>query len=127
MKKLTLIAAALALSTTFISPVAVAEQKFVTIGTGLLMLGPWVELVFAAIVGWTAVMMLKSGDDEEEIEDYSQHLAYRMVKRFFPLWPKLRGHAFLLTQHEVDAELAKPENADVTVGRDGKAARYATP
>ena len=34
MKKLTLIAAALALSTTFISPVAVAEQKFVTIGTG---------------------------------------------------------------------------------------------
>ena len=34
MKKLTLIAAVLALSTTFISPVAVAEQKFVTIGTG---------------------------------------------------------------------------------------------
>ena len=34
MKKLTLIAAALALSTTFVSPVAVAEQKFVTIGTG---------------------------------------------------------------------------------------------
>ena len=34
MKKLTLIAAALALSTTFISPVAMAEQKFVTIGTG---------------------------------------------------------------------------------------------
>ena len=100
---------------------------FVTIGTGLLMLGPWVELVFAAIVGWTAVMMLKSGDDDEEIEDYSQHLAYRMVKRFFPLWPKLRGHAFLLTQHEVDAELAKPENADVMVGRGSKAARYATP
>ena len=34
MKKLTLIAAALALSTTFVSPVAVAQQKFVTIGTG---------------------------------------------------------------------------------------------
>ena len=34
MKKLTLIAAALALSSTFVSPVAVAEQKFVTIGTG---------------------------------------------------------------------------------------------
>jgi tellurite resistance protein TerC len=100
---------------------------FVTIGTGLLMLGPWVELVFAAIVGWTAVMMLKSGDDENDIEDYSEHLAYRMVKRFFPLWPKLCGHAFLLNQNEVDAELAKPENADVTVGRIGKAARYATP
>jgi len=34
MKKLSLIAAALALSTTFVSPVAVAQQKFVTIGTG---------------------------------------------------------------------------------------------
>ncbi len=30
--------------------------------------------------------MLKSGDNDDEIEDYSQHLAYRMVKRFFPIW-----------------------------------------
>jgi tellurite resistance protein TerC len=45
-------------------------------------------------------MMLKSGDDGDEIEDYSQHLAYRLVKRFFPIWPKLSGHAFLLTQKE---------------------------
>ncbi|KMJ44614.1 TerC/Alx family metal homeostasis membrane protein [Xenorhabdus khoisanae] len=100
---------------------------FVAIGTSLLALGPWVEIVFAVIVGWTAVMMLKSGDDDDEIEDYSQHLAYRMVKRFFPIWPKLRGHAFMLNQKEVDAELAKPENADVKVGRTGKAALYATP
>ncbi|KAA9000000.1 TerC/Alx family metal homeostasis membrane protein [Affinibrenneria salicis] len=100
---------------------------FVAIGTGLLMLGPWVEMLFAVIVAWTAVMMLKSGDDDDEIEDYSQHLAYRMVKRFFPIWPKLRGHAFMLTQKEVDGELAKPENSDVTVGRVGKAAFYATP
>ncbi|EEC8735827.1 tellurium resistance membrane protein TerC, partial [Escherichia coli] len=86
-----------------------------------------VEVVFAIIVAWTAVMMLKSGDDDDEIEDYSQHLAYRMVKRFFPIWPKLRGHAFLLNQKEVDAELAKPENSDVTIGRGKKAALYATP
>lgn len=100
---------------------------FVAIGTGLLSLGPYVEIVFALIVAWTAVMMLKSGDDSDEIEDYSQHLAYRMVKRFFPIWPKLRGNAFLLKQHEVDAELKKPENKDVTIGRGGKAAFYATP
>ncbi|WP_446470548.1 TerC/Alx family metal homeostasis membrane protein [Xenorhabdus stockiae] len=114
---------------------------FVAIGASLLTLGPWVEMVFAAIVGWTAVMMLKSGDNDDEIEDYSQHLAYRLVKRFFPIWPKLRGHDFMLTQKEVDAELAKPENADVTIGRRtssnktnsekagrvGKAALYATP
>ncbi|AOM41398.1 TerC/Alx family metal homeostasis membrane protein [Xenorhabdus hominickii] len=100
---------------------------FVAIGTSLLALGPWVEVVFAVIVGWTAVMMLKSGDDDDEIEDYSQHLAYRLVKRFFPIWPKLRGHDFMLNQKEVDAELAKPENADVKAGRAGKAALYATP
>jgi len=100
---------------------------FVAIGTGLLSLGPYVEVVFALIVAWTAVMMLKSGDDDDEIEDYSQHLAYRMVKRFFPIWPKLRGHAFLLNQKEVDEELAKPENKDITIGRGQKAALYATP
>jgi len=100
---------------------------FVAIGTSLLSLGPYVEVVFAIIVAWTAVMMLKSGDDDDEIEDYSQHLAYRMVKRFFPIWPKLKGHAFLLNQKEVDAELAKPENSDVTIGRGKKAALYATP
>ena len=100
---------------------------FVAIGTGLLSLGPWVELVFAVIVGWTAVMMLRSGEDDDSIEDYSQHLAYRMVKRFFPIWPKLTGSAFLLKQSEVDAEREKPENAGIHVGQAGKAAYYATP
>lgn len=100
---------------------------FVAIGTSLLSLGPYVEVVFAIVVAWTAVMMLKSGDDDDEIEDYSQHLAYRMVKRFFPIWPKLRGNSFLLNQKEVDEELAKPENSDVTIGRGKKAALYATP
>lgn len=100
---------------------------FVAIGTSLLALGPWVEIVFALIVLWTAVMMLKSGDDKDEIEDYSQHIAYRMVKRLFPIWPKLKGHAFLISQKEVDAELAKPENKDVKIGRTGKGAMYATP
>lgn len=100
---------------------------FVAIGSGLLMLGPWVEIVFALVVAWTAVMMLKGGGDDDKIEDYSQHLAYRMVKRFLPIWPKLTGNAFILSQKEVDAELTKPENADVTVGRTAKAVRYATP
>ncbi|SET46764.1 TerC/Alx family metal homeostasis membrane protein [Thorsellia anophelis] len=100
---------------------------FVAIGTGLLALGPWVEVLFAIIVGWTAVMMLKSGDDDDEIEDYSQHLAYRMVKKFFPVWPKIYGNKFFMRQSEVDVELAKPENAEITIGRVQKATWYATP
>ena len=39
---------------------------FVVIGTGLLAFGPWVEIAFALIVAWTAVMMLKGGDDDDE-------------------------------------------------------------
>lgn len=100
---------------------------FVMIGTSLLSLGPYVELIFALIVAWTAIMMLKNNGDSDEIEDYSQHLAYRLVKRFFPIWPKLSGHAFLLTQKEVDLELQKPENKEVTIGRGTKAMLYATP
>lgn len=100
---------------------------FVAIGTGLLMLGPWVEMAFAVIVGWTAVMMLKSGGDEEGIEDYSQHLAFRSVKKLFPVWPKLYGHKFLMTQKDVDHELTLPGNEAVEVGRTGKAKFYATP
>ncbi|MDV5227574.1 TerC/Alx family metal homeostasis membrane protein [Providencia rettgeri] len=99
---------------------------FVAIGTGLLSLGPYVELIFAFVVAWSAVMMLKQRDDDE-IEDYSQHLAYRLVKRFFPIWPKISGNAFLLTQKEVDFELSKPENQNIKVGRVTKAAYYATP
>ncbi|MFU7548420.1 tellurium resistance protein TerC, partial [Pseudomonas paraeruginosa] len=57
---------------------------FVAIGTGLLAFGPWVEIVFALIVAWTAVMMLKGGDDDDAEEDYSQHLAYRFAKKLFP-------------------------------------------
>lgn len=100
---------------------------FVVIGTGLLSLGPYIEALFAVIVGWTAIMMLKNDENDEEIEDYSQHLAYRLVKRFFPIWPKLAGQAFFLTTKEVNSALTLPENKHVTVGRSSRKVLYATP
>lgn len=100
---------------------------FVTIGSGLLALGPWVEVVFAAIVGWTAIMMLKKGEDEEEIEDYSEHLAYRIVKKFFPVWPKLNGHNFFIKEEEIKKELDKEENKDIKLPSIVKGGLYATP
>ena len=72
-------------------------------------------------------MMLRRNEESDEVEDYSGHLAYRPVKRFYPVWPKISSNAFILTQKEVDAELEKPENQDVMVGRVKKAKRYATP
>lgn len=100
---------------------------FVVIGTQLLHLGPYVEVVFALIVAWTAVMMLRSGGDDDEIEDYSSHIAYRGVHKLFPVWPKIKDHRFFLRQKDVDTELTKPENSELTVGRGKKAMFYATP
>lgn len=97
---------------------------FVTIGTGLLAFGPWVEIVFAAIVAWTAVMMLRAGDDDEE-EDYSQHIAYRLGKKMFPVWPKLVGHNFFISRAQAEAEMQKPENAGIALAKKG--AWIATP
>ncbi|SFC12428.1 TerC/Alx family metal homeostasis membrane protein [Pragia fontium] len=99
---------------------------FVAIGTSLLALGPWVEMVFAVVVFWTAVMMLRAKHDGEEIEDYSNHPANRLIRHIFPVYPKLVGHHFLLSAAEVKADLAKPENKGF-VFHVKKNVRYATP
>lgn len=99
---------------------------FVVVGTGLLSLGPWMELFFSVIVAFTGVMMLKHKDDDEEIKDYSQHFAYHIAKRIFPSYPKIVGNHFLLTQKQLDTELTKPENSAL-VGTIAKSVFYATP
>lgn len=100
----------------------VFRMIFVAIGTGLMALGPFVELVFAAVIAWTGWMMLKSGDDEgKEDEDYSDHLAYRLVHRFFPVWPRLYGHNFFLNGKELqDAQSKFPQEHLELAGEDPK-------
>lgn len=98
---------------------------FVAIGAGLMALGPFVELVFAAMVAYTAVMMLKKGEEKEEIEDYSSHVACRWVRRVFPVWPRLHGHDFFLSRAHAQEESAR---LGLTVEGLGKKAAYvATP
>ena len=82
----------------------VFRAVFVAVGAGLLSFGPYVELLFALMVGYTAVVMLRKKDEEEEIEDYSSHIAYRGVRRFFPLWPRLHGHDFFLPRRRAEDE-----------------------
>ncbi len=98
---------------------------FVSAGTWLYSLGPWVEMVFAAIIVWTAVQMLKSSDDDKGIADYSEHWSVQFTKRLFPIWPKLHGHDFFVSHKQVDNLMADSENAALDVPR-GKAF-YATP
>lgn len=96
----------------------VFRMVFVAIGTGLLALGPYVELVFAAVVGWTGIIMLRRDEEEEANEDYSEHLAYRWVHRFFPVWPRLYGHNFFLRSHELTE--ACRQNPDVRLESAGE-------
>nr|AAS47531.1 tellurite resistance protein TerC [symbiont bacterium of Paederus fuscipes] len=98
---------------------------FVAIGTSLLAFGPWVEIIFAVIVAWTAIMMLKGGDDGDEEEDYSKHLAYRFAHKLFPVWPKLYGHRFFVGRKTLEIELQKPENEGITLA--AKGAIFTTP
>ena len=86
---------------------------FVVIGTTLLSLGPWMELIFSVVVALTGFMMLKNQDYDEKIKDYSEHFAYRLAKRIFPSYSKIVGRHFLLTQTQLNVELAKPENSDL--------------
>ncbi|MFP3504442.1 TerC/Alx family metal homeostasis membrane protein [Burkholderia sp. SIMBA_062] len=97
---------------------------FVVIGTGLLAFGPWVEIVFALIVAWTAVMMLKGGGDDDEAQDYSQHLACRFAKKLFPVWPKLHGHHFFVSRKKLEAE-ARTAETDMSLA--AKGGLFATP
>ena len=94
---------------------------FVAIGAGLLALSSWVELIFAVIVGYTAVMMLNQKEEEEENEDYSDHLAYRWVHKFFPVFPRLYGHNFFLNAEELaKAKAAYPDAHLELAGEDVK-------
>ena len=82
---------------------------FVVVGTSLLGVSPWMEFVFAIMVAYSAVMIMKKNDDENEIEDYSNHLAYRAVYRFFPVFPRLLGHSFFVKNSEISAQISVEE------------------
>lgn len=99
---------------------------FVVIGSTLFALGPYVELVFALMVLGSGVMMLRSKEsDSEENQDYSNHIAFKVVRWFFPVFPRLVGHNFFINHAHANEELKKPENKDLVLKRVGPI--FATP
>ena len=92
---------------------------FVVIGTGLFMASPWVGFLFAALVAWSAVQMLKSGSEEQKIEDYSQHWSVKMTGKMMPVYTRLYEERFFVRHRELSPQ--KLEN----VTRQGL--YYATP
>ncbi|GMT38234.1 tellurium resistance membrane protein TerC [Helicobacter bizzozeronii] len=77
---------------------------FVLIGAGLLHLSAYVEIAFGLLVGYSCVVMIQNQnkEEEEQSEDYSQHLAYRLVYKFFPVYPKLVGHDFFVRKERLE-------------------------
>ena len=74
---------------------------FVVIGSALMSLGAWVELLFAAFVLYAAWKMYKGdGDDEDGEEDFGNHPAYRFGKKIFPVYPAFFGHDFFITKKD---------------------------
>lgn len=97
---------------------------FISLGTGLLMIGPFILFVFAGIVLWSAWKMFTSLNSEtEEIEDFTDHFSVRWGKRFFHVFPRLDGEAFFISNDRA-RELAAN---DSSIQLDPKATRYATP
>lgn len=107
---------------------------FVLVGAGLLQaFGSYAEILFAVLVGYAAVMMLKGGDDDDEEVDYENHVANRIVHKFFPVIPKLYGHNFFVNREQAESVLAasaEEERKSVTEWlktHGGKSALFATP
>lgn len=58
---------------------------FVALGTGsIAIFGRWAELIFGAIIAWTAVAMLRKDDDK--VIDYRQVWYIKFVNRFYPVY-----------------------------------------
>jgi tellurite resistance protein TerC len=95
----------------------VFRAVFVVIGTSLFHASPWVGFVFAAFVAWSAVQMLRSGTDEEEIEDYTHHWSVRLTGWLMPVYTKLHLNRFFVKRAELPEGSATTRNS----------ALYATP
>lgn len=94
---------------------------FVVIGTGLFSISPWIGFAFAAFVIWSAIKMLQdqNSDDDNDIEDYSQHWSVRWTGKLIPTYTKLFKHSFIVKHNELNEQ----QRASIT----RQSIRYVTP
>lgn len=107
-----------------IAGAVVLRLLFVAAGSSLQVLGPWADLIFAVIVGWSAVKMLRSGGDSDgDCEDFSDHAVVRWAQKVLPVVPRLDGrHLFVSAERATELLGMPPVKAGLRV-----AERYATP
>ncbi len=99
---------------------------FVALGSGLLKVaGPYADLLFALIIGYSAVKMLLMGDEDEETEDFSDHGVVKFARKLFNVFPRHHGKQFFIDGDTARELAAKDDSIALTGG--AHVARYATP
>ena len=98
---------------------------FVALGSALMTIGPWADLIFALIIGYTAVKMALAGEEHEETEDFSQHRVVKLAQRLFRVFPRHVGKRLLIPAHQAE-ELAR-EDPTLTLPPGSPVKHYATP
>ncbi|MDR2727080.1 MAG: TerC/Alx family metal homeostasis membrane protein, partial [Deltaproteobacteria bacterium] len=80
----------------------VLRLVFVSVGTSVLALfGAYALAGFGLFVLWSAWKMWQQmGEDTEEIEDYTNHWAVSLTRRFLPVHNRLEGHDFFTRVQE---------------------------
>ncbi len=75
---------------------------FIVAGTSLVeYFGVYALGVFGIFILWTAFKMWQHmGAENKEIEDFSQHWAVRMTRRFMPVHTRIEGHNFFVRVDE---------------------------
>ena len=58
-------------------------------------------MLFGLIVAWSALAIIKGGDDEEDEVDYSKHWATRLVGKILPVHPALDGEKFITIKNGI--------------------------
>ena len=72
---------------------------FVAAGTALFNLHWSVQVLFGLIVAWSAVAIIKGGDEEDI--DYSKHWAVRLVGKVLPVHNALDGEKFITIKNGI--------------------------
>ncbi len=97
---------------------------FVALGSALLVAGPYADLLFALIIGYSAVKMLFMGE-EEETEDFSDHKVVKFAKKVFHVFPRHHGKHFFISREEALQRVE--EDPTIDIPNDSKITRFATP
>ncbi|MDR0781183.1 MAG: TerC/Alx family metal homeostasis membrane protein [Pseudomonadales bacterium] len=79
---------------------------FVVIGSELFHASPWVGFLFAAFVIWSAIKMLQQSEQEDDIEDYSQHWSVRLTGKLLPIYTKLHLDRFFVRHSQLPSDEA---------------------